>query len=212
MPKKDAAPAVLNDRPHLVAVETLEPHPDNPNKGNVEEVRASIRANGFYGFVIAQKSTRRILVGEHRWRAFQEEGGKRIPVVFVDVDDVRARKIMLADNRTGELAERDMAVVLRLLRDMDSTEGTGYSENAMRELIEAFKAPEVGAPGSTEPPAPEEFWPTIEVMVPPALLTRWKAWLATHREPGDPDHVVIARGLDHYDAMVRANEDAGVTA
>ena len=50
-----------------VRIDSLTAHPENPRRGNIEAVAESIDANGFYGAVIAQVSTRRIL--ENRERA-----------------------------------------------------------------------------------------------------------------------------------------------
>ena len=90
----------------LVPVGDLVPHEENPSHGDVDAIAQSIRASGFWGVIVAQLSSRRILVGEHRWRAAQEAGLTEVPVQFVDVDDTRARILLLADNKYAELAER----------------------------------------------------------------------------------------------------------
>jgi hypothetical protein len=84
----------------LAPIESISPHPRNPNQGDVAAIRESIDVNGFYGACIVQKSTRFILAGEHRWRAEKEREQTHVPVLFVDVDDETALRILLADNGT----------------------------------------------------------------------------------------------------------------
>lgn len=121
-----------------VAVGDLKEHPRNPNKGDVEAIRESIRENDFYGAVIVQKSTGYIIAGNHRWKAAQAEGRDKVPAIFVDCDDARAMKILLADNATARLATMDEAVELELLEHLGALgvgiEGTGYDEADVKAL------------------------------------------------------------------------------
>ena len=121
---------VINQRHEQVAVEKLTPHPRNPRKGDVEAIRQSIVVNGFYGVLVAQRSTRHILVGNHRYQAAVQAGIERVPVVWVDVDDEAALRILLADNRTNDLATYDDKELGALLEELLGTDlglaGTGY--------------------------------------------------------------------------------------
>ncbi|WP_189070910.1 DNA methyltransferase [Deinococcus radiotolerans] len=122
---------LLNDQTELVPVHDLKPHPLNPNRNNPEEIAESIRASGWWGTVTVQRSTGQILVGEHRWRGAILAGLTHVPVFWVDVDDDRARVILLADNRYAERATRDPEALRRLLdqlRDGPGLDGTGYTE------------------------------------------------------------------------------------
>lgn len=130
--------AEASDLAQMVPVGDLIPHEDNPNRGNVDAIAESIRASGFWGVVVAQLSSRRILVGEHRWRAAQQAGLSEIPVQFVDVDDNRAKAILVADNRLSELAERSPEALAALLQQIAASvglEGTGYSQADYAELL-----------------------------------------------------------------------------
>lgn len=111
----------------VVPIDNIGPHPDNPNTGDVEMIRESIRANKFYGTCTVQASSGRILVGEHRWRAAKLEGLETIPVVYRDCDDHTAIRIMLVDNETGRAGAVDPDAVDNLLRTIDNIEGTGYN-------------------------------------------------------------------------------------
>ena len=91
----------------LVKVERLVPHPENPRRGNVDAVVESIRTNGFYGALVVQRSTRHVLAGNHRLLAARQLGMDEDPVAWVDCDDERARRILVADNRSSDLAVWD---------------------------------------------------------------------------------------------------------
>ncbi len=135
--------SVAADAYTVVEASTLVPYHGNPRKGDVEAIRTSIRANGFFGALVVRKSTREILVGNHRFRAGVAEGMTAFPVNLVDVDDEQARKILLADNRTGDLGTYDQAVLDALLRDIvtdaddavAALDGTGFSAAEVDALL-----------------------------------------------------------------------------
>lgn len=123
-------------------IDDLLPHPQNPRRGNLDVIKASIQRNGFYGAVAAQKSTKFILVGNHRWQAAKELGHKTVPTLWLDVDDATALRILLVDNRANDLADhntRDLAKLLERLRD-ESLEGTGYTDDDLKELLNELLA------------------------------------------------------------------------
>jgi len=130
---------IINQKHEQVAVSRLQAHPKNPNVGNVEAIQASIGENGWYGAIIAQKSTGHILVGHHRFRAAMQAGAEKVPVFWVDVDDTRALKILLADNKTAELASRDDELLAEVLAELAGTDdgltGSGYDSSDLDTLL-----------------------------------------------------------------------------
>jgi len=94
-----------------VSLDVLIPHPRNPRKGNIEAIARSIQRHGFHGALIVQRSTNRILIGEHRWRAAALAGLEAVPVEYVDDNDDEALARLLDDNRASDLAEYDMAIM-----------------------------------------------------------------------------------------------------
>ena len=112
----------------LVPVDAIQTHPDNPRKGAQLEVEVSIDRNGWYGVCTVQKSTGYILAGNHRYLAALAHKATEIPVVFVDVDDQKALRIMLADNRTADLGTYDSDKLAELLESLPTLEGTGYEK------------------------------------------------------------------------------------
>jgi hypothetical protein len=119
----------------LIPVDALEPHPNNPRRGDLEVISESVEHNGFFGAVLVQKSSGRILVGEHRWRAAKAQGASHVPVLFADVDDDRALTIMLADNRASDKAGYDDRALAQLLEDVANPVGTGYDQSFIDGLL-----------------------------------------------------------------------------
>jgi hypothetical protein len=66
--KKSQAGAITQEYA-MVPVDSLETHPRNVNQSDIGAIYESIGANGFYGTIVAQRSTGRILGGNHRYQA-----------------------------------------------------------------------------------------------------------------------------------------------
>jgi hypothetical protein len=139
-PPVEERPAIINQSVEVVPMSRLKKHPQNVNEGDAGAIYESIEANGFYGLVVAQKSTGHILAGNHRYDAAEMHGMGEIPVVWLDVDDDRALRIMLADNRTTRLGHDDETALAELLAGLknttDSLDGTGFDEDFLDDLIE----------------------------------------------------------------------------
>ena len=134
-------PKIINETPQLVPVGLLRRHPRNARQGDVGAVYESIEHNGFFGYVVVQKSTNYIIAGNHRYLAALQHNMREIPAVFVDVDDEAALRILLADNRTSDLASYDNNRLAEILAELEnSTEGklagTGYDADDLEQLIE----------------------------------------------------------------------------
>ena len=138
-------PEIINRTEETVHADSIEPHPANPNDGDVAAIAESIRQNGFYGRVVVRDSTGKILAGEHRWRAAQEVGLTEIPIERVECDDETAMRILLADNRTAEKAEREPEPLAELLQELEQTDdeldGTGYDGRDLDQLLEDLDEP-----------------------------------------------------------------------
>jgi hypothetical protein len=140
-----ATPSMLTQQVEYVDPARLVPHPDNPNRGNLESIITSMRRNGFYGALVVQRSSGYVIAGNHRLQAAKEIGYGEVPVLYVDVSDAKAREILIADNRTAELAHRDPTALLALLDDIgreDATAlaGVGYQPEDMEDLRERAAA------------------------------------------------------------------------
>lgn len=119
-------------------VADLTVHPENPRQGDLPSIIQSIEANGWYGTLVAQKSTGFVLAGNHRLMAAKALNMETVPTYWVDVDDATARRIMLADNRTAELATYNDDQLINLLTkqaEADDLAGTGYEPNDVQDLV-----------------------------------------------------------------------------
>lgn len=138
----------VGDKVEMVAVGDLACHPENPRRGNLDEIRSSIRVNGFYGALVVQRSTGHILAGNHRFMAAEAEGLGKVPVIYVDADDEDAKAILVGDNRLSELAENDPELLAALLQAIQSRDegltGTGYSDDDPAQML-AQAAGDMGA-------------------------------------------------------------------
>jgi hypothetical protein len=152
-------PKIRDQTYELVRVEALAPHPDNPRQGNVEAIAESVTQNGFYGAIVAQRSTGYILAGNHRLLAARQQGLAEVPVVWLDVDDDWARRI-LADNRTNDLATYDQEQLAALLGELAVTEsgliGTGYSAEDLAALAGKPQPRDDDGDANVAPETPEE--------------------------------------------------------
>ena len=149
----NARARIVNADHEMVGVDDLTTHPGNPRRGDLAAVKASIEVNGFYGTIVAQRSSGYVLAGNHRLMAARELGMVEVPVVWVDCDDTRARAILAADNRTSELGGFDseaLAQLLEGLRIEDALIGTGYDEGSISALLSSL--------GPEDDWSPEDEW------------------------------------------------------
>lgn len=126
-----------------VPIGDLVEHPDNPRRGDEDAIDASMAAHGFYGAVIVQASTRRIIAGNHRTRVARRRGETTVPVLWLDVDDEQARRLLLVDNRTADDASYNMAELTRLLDELGTgnLDGTGYDDADLARLLKRWGTP-----------------------------------------------------------------------
>ena len=170
--------AALDQEYEVVPVDRIRPHPENPRHGNLGAIRESIRANGFYGACLVQLSTGHILVGNHRYIAATQEGLTEVPVVWTDVDDATALRIMLADNRTNDLATYDDSILIDLLTAVarnDDLVGSGYTDADIEALLN-----DVDTTDELDPDAPSfdlSMLPDVTIADPKVLPesgTKWR--------------------------------------
>lgn len=148
-----------------VPLAALRPHPSNPRNGDVEAIAESIEANGLYAPLVVQASTGYVLKGNHTYAALLSLGRTEAPAVMLDVDDDRATRILLVDNRTSDLSRYDDAILADLLASLADTsglDGTGYDVDALDDLLgalERYQAEPLGPPptlGDAETPEEAE--------------------------------------------------------
>jgi hypothetical protein len=128
-----------------VPLNEIDQHPDNANNGDVDALEQSIEVNGFYSPIIVQASTGYIIAGNHRYLVATKLEMATIPVIYLDVDDLEAKRIMVADNRITRLGFDDEAQLLELLEDLKATDaglsGTGYNFDDFTKLEKLISEP-----------------------------------------------------------------------
>lgn len=122
----------------VVGIDSLEPYPGNARRGDVRMIADSLAKHGQFKPIVVNRRNRQILAGNHTWKAARSLGWKEIGVTWVDVDDAGAARIVLADNRTSDLASYDDASLLRLIGRLSDLDGTGFTMEDVYELENLF--------------------------------------------------------------------------
>lgn len=122
-----------------VPLKSLRPHPRNVRQGDIGAISESLRVHGQYRPIVVQKATGHILAGNHTYKAAKALKWENIAVVYLDVTDDEALRILLVDNRTSDLASYDDSALSDLLRTMMDTDlallGTGFDGDDLDELL-----------------------------------------------------------------------------
>lgn len=164
-PPPSALPAIVRTRDDATPIDSLLPHPDNDNHGDLDAIEESLLSKGQYKSIIVQASTRFICAGNHTWAAMKRIGAATISADFLDIDDATALEILLADNATarhGRSTADATAAILEKLRGLrpagaDLLRGTGLAglsgtEAILKRLRAAptflVQLPEGGEPGA----------------------------------------------------------------
>lgn len=140
----------------------------NARRGDVQAIKASIVTNGIYRPIIINKGTYtdrplEVLAGNHTLQAMRQiaeenpddKSWQTVDVWQVDVDDDRATRIVLADNRTADLGDYDNAELAELLELVDhDLDGTGYTDTDLEDISERLSTADNGSilpePGDAE--------------------------------------------------------------
>lgn len=163
-----------------VPVSELRTYRHNPRQGDVAAIRSSLRVNGQYKPVVANRGTHtgrpgEVLAGNHTLMAARDEGWSDISVVWVDVDEDQAARIVLVDNRTSDLAGYDDRLLAELLATLPSLDGTGYDPgdlDALTALLQPHEH-ESGSDAAVLADTDRASWPVIRAQVPPEIHQRW---------------------------------------
>jgi hypothetical protein len=190
---------------------TLHDHPRNPRRGDDAAVAGSLDANGWYGVIIAQTSTRRILAGHTRRRSLQAEGATRAPVLWLDCDDDVAERILLVDNRSAELATWDMDQLTALLTERSAADlggliGTGFTTDDLAILSAgALISRQREDEDDDEDQAHQDrgLWPLLAFRVPPLMLQRFRALAGAD----DTERLGSLLGLENAPQIGSQNEN-----
>lgn len=158
-------------------IDSLKPHPGNPRVGNVALIAESLAAHGQYSPIVVHESTRNILAGTHTWQAAKSLGWQTVQVTWFTGDEQQARRVLLADNRTADLATYDTDALMALLDSLPDLDGTGFDYGDVDDLDPAPLPP--APPRAPEPPDPHAGVP-IRVgphdgLLDPEVFVTWQA-------------------------------------
>lgn len=141
-----------------VPIDSLTRFPGNARRGNVDEIRASIRRHGQYRSLVVRDDNGElvILAGNHTRDALAAEGHPAARCEILECTDDEARRINLADNRLAELGDYDGDALAELLSYLDGDyEGTGYTDADIDALLNPSHLDTNGDPDAV-PSAPSE--------------------------------------------------------
>jgi hypothetical protein len=180
-----------------VPVARLSVHPANPRRGARGVIAESLEVHGFYGAVYAQESTGRILSGNNRYAVAVDHGARDLPVIWLDVDDDQALRLLLVLNRTEDGASTDDRDLLGVLGQLEGFDGTGYDPGDVEDLQELLDAgawgdpaPAAGSgagPGASGDPEDDDAvaMPRIDLAVTSAVFEAWTRLLAGYQGTSD---------------------------
>ncbi len=200
----------------------LHPYPGNPRRGNVEAIKESLEQNGQYRPIVVNRPTMEVLAGHHTLEAARQLGWEEIAVTFVDADEERAKRIVLADNRTNDLAGYDSEALAELLSELPELSGTGYDEDDLDVLLAELGRAQ---PGDDEPPplppAPNTRPGDLYELGEHRLLcgdardpSAYRALLADERADllwTDPPYGVAYEGKTRARLRIEGDSDAGLS-
>ena len=189
-------------RVKYVPIGDVHPYEDNPrrNDGAVQAVAASLREFGWKQPIVVDADGT-IVVGHTRYKAALELGMTDVPVVVAsDLTPEQCAAYRLADNRVGELAEWDSALLAQELdgladldmsafgfteRDMERASGggvdfsnldamSGEGDEGYDEFVEKFKPKKTTDDCYTPPEVYEVIrdWACAEYGIDPAKVVR----------------------------------------
>jgi ParB/RepB/Spo0J family partition protein len=117
---------------NYVRLDDIQPNEYNPNRmseHDFELLCRSMREDGFTQPVIVHRDTRRIVDGEHRWRAGAAIGLTEIPVVYVDMTPEQMRIATLRHNRAR--GSEDMQLSAEVLRDLEKLGALDWAADSL---------------------------------------------------------------------------------
>lgn len=202
--------------PETLPIDKLNLYHKNPRKGDVEAIKGSLVANGQFRPIVVNKGSHtgrpfEVVAGNHTLKAFrelaeenpQEKRWHQIDCWVVDVDEERATKIVLADNRTADLGGYDNNDLIELMEGLeDNLDGTGYDKDDLAALVDMAAGPDSLDEleeefGELED---DDFWITVRLRIPPVLNEQWKDWANAYDSPEEAFEALLDKGGDYGQA------------
>ncbi len=141
----------------VVPIDSVTLHPNNPRRGDVAAVAASLARFGQQKPIVVQASTRYVVAGNHLVMAGRSLGWSEIAANVEDLDDASAVAFMLADNRTADLGGYDDALLAAILAEQEAAANlaaTGYDADDVAAILAAAQIADT-RDADAAPPLPE---------------------------------------------------------
>lgn len=184
MPDTTTTPRVTIDGyDDAFPIDLLTPYRQNPREGDIGAIAESLQTHGQFRPLVVNRGSKasvkgEVLAGNHTLQAAVELGWDTIAVGWVDVDDDTAARIVLADNRTNDLATYDFPLLADLLAQLQATPlklaGTGFTGDDLDDLLHLSRPPSLDEVSDRVGGHKDEnLWPQISMRVPPKLFKQW---------------------------------------
>lgn len=130
----------------LVTLDSIQPHPDNINDGDVGAIIESLETHGQYRSIVVSETTMNIVAGSHTYLAAQAIGWTKMSAhLLPNLTPEQELRIMLADNQYARKATYDEVSLAELLVKLHTTDdsllGTGFDGDDLERLIADLSAP-----------------------------------------------------------------------
>jgi ParB-like chromosome segregation protein Spo0J len=148
-PRRPAEARIHPEIAHLaVPISSLRMYEGNPRRGNLAVIAESLTENGQYKPLVVNKGTLtgrpdEILAGNNTYLAAVSLEWESLAVTYIDVDDERARKVLLVDNKANDASGYDHEQLAAILAEIGQQNlvGTGFSIAETEKIIEAAQIP-----------------------------------------------------------------------
>lgn len=133
-------------KPFLRPLDELKPNPENPRRGDVEIVKASLERFGQQKPAITDRDDHDLIVaGHHLYYAARSLGWTHIAAIEMWSEAEAGERYMLIDNRTSDNSSYDRDVLLEMLEEQpdDDILATGFTledRARLRQEVEAERA------------------------------------------------------------------------
>jgi ParB-like chromosome segregation protein Spo0J len=180
-----------------VRINDLTPYPQNPRRGDIQAIAESLSYHGQFKPIVVNKKNNTILAGNHTYKAAKRLGWKHISVVYVDVEPIEARRIMLADNRINDLASYNEGLLETVLKTFDDLNGTGFTDGDIKALEKIINDGE-NPKSDKEPSEKLQDDPEVKISawhftINPSSYSAWKDQLSHEAEQSKPKAIGIIR-------------------
>ena len=188
----------------------------NPRRGDVEAIAGSLQAHGQFRPIVVNEGTHtgrpmETLAGNHTLKAIRllaernpdDPRWQQVECYVVDVDEDRASRIVLADNRTADLGSYDNDILIDVLNSVEhDLDGTGYDYDDLSALLDMAAGPDSLDEleeqfGELED---DDFWITVRLRIPPVLNEQWKDWANAYDSPEEAFEALLDKGGDYGQA------------